>query len=59
MKRLFDVALVLLLLPILLILMILIAGLVRLSSKGPTIHWTDRVGKKNIIFKMPKFRTMH
>ena len=59
MKRLFDVALVLLLLPILLILMILIAGLVRLSSKGPIIHWSDRVGKKNIIFKMPKFRTMH
>jgi O-antigen biosynthesis protein WbqP len=59
MKRLFDVALVLLLLPILLILMILIAGLVRLSSKGPIIHWSNRVGKKNIIFKMPKFRTMH
>ena len=59
MKRLFDVVLGLLLLPILLVLMILIAGLVRISSKGPIIHWSDRVGKRNIIFKMPKFRTMH
>lgn len=31
---------------------------VRLTSKGPAIYWSDRVGKDNIIFKMPKFRTM-
>jgi|TARA_B110000967_G_C18864481_1_gene551942 O-antigen biosynthesis protein WbqP len=59
MKRLFDITLTLLLLPILLVVMIVIALLVRLTSKGPVIHWSDRVGRKNIIFKMPKFRTMH
>ena len=59
MKRLFDITLGLLLLPILLVPMIIIAVLVRLSSEGPIIHWSDRVGKNNIIFKMPKFRTMH
>jgi O-antigen biosynthesis protein WbqP len=31
---------------------------VRLTSKGPAIYWSDRIGKDNIIFKMPKFRTM-
>ena len=59
MKRLFDITLTLLLLPILLVVMIVIALLVRLTSKGPVIHLSDRVGRKNIIFKMPKFRTMH
>ena len=59
MKRLFDITLGLMLLPILLVLMLIISTLVRLTSKGPIIHWSDRVGRKNIIFKMPKFRTMH
>tara|TARA_B100000780_G_scaffold64113_1_gene41859 strand:+ start:292 stop:852 length:561 start_codon:yes stop_codon:yes gene_type:complete len=59
MKRLFDITLALLLLPILLSMMVFIALLVRLTSEGPAIHWSDRVGRKNIIFKMPKFRTMH
>ena len=31
---------------------------VRLSSKGPGFHWSERVGLDNKIFKMPKFRTM-
>lgn len=31
---------------------------IRLTSKGPGIYWSDRVGKNNIIFKMPKFRSM-
>jgi O-antigen biosynthesis protein WbqP len=38
--------------------MLFIGILVRLSSKGPAIYWSERVGKDCIIFKMPKFRTM-
>jgi len=36
----------------------LIGLLIRLTSKGPAIHWSSRVGKENEIFNMPKFRTM-
>ena len=32
--------------------------MVRLTSPGPAIYWSDRVGQRNRIFKMPKFRTM-
>ena len=35
-----------------------VAVLVRLTSKGPALYWSDRVGQHNKIFKMPKFRTM-
>ena len=59
MKRLFDIIFALLLLPILIVMMLIIALLVRLTSEGPAIHWSDRVGRDNIIFRMPKFRTMH
>jgi len=38
--------------------MILIFVLIRLTSKGPAIYWSDRVGKNNSVFKMPKFRSM-
>ena len=38
--------------------MILIALLVKLTSKGPVLYWSDRVGINNTIFRMPKFRTM-
>ncbi|MBT6716895.1 MAG: sugar transferase [Nitrospina sp.] len=37
---------------------VLIGLLVRLTSRGPAIHWSSRVGKENKIFNMPKFRTM-
>ncbi len=37
---------------------LLIAGLVRLTSTGPVLYWSDRVGKDNKLFKMPKFRSM-
>jgi O-antigen biosynthesis protein WbqP len=37
---------------------LLVAIAVRLTSKGPTLYWSDRVGRHNVIFKMPKFRTM-
>jgi len=39
-------------------LMVVIAILVKLTSKGPVLYWSDRVGRKNKIFKMPKFRSM-
>jgi len=38
--------------------MAFIALLVRLTSTGPAIYWSDRVGQNNCIFRMPKFRTM-
>ena len=38
--------------------LVITALLVRLSSKGPAIYWSDRVGRDNVIFKMPKFRSM-
>ncbi|MBT5406810.1 MAG: sugar transferase, partial [Gammaproteobacteria bacterium] len=58
MKRLFDLVIVSALLVFLATPMVFIAILVRLTSHGRSIYWSDRVGKNNIIFKMPKFRTM-
>jgi O-antigen biosynthesis protein WbqP len=43
---------------VLLIPILVIAVLVRLTSTGPALYWSDRVGIGNGIFKMPKFRTM-
>ena len=37
---------------------LLVALAVRLTSKGPALYWSDRVGRNNVIFKMPKFRSM-
>ena len=58
MKRLVDlfggiIALLLLAVPI-----IIVGILVRLTSKGSVLYWSDRVGRDNAVFKMPKFRTM-
>ncbi len=36
----------------------LLAALVRLTSPGPVLYWSDRVGRNNTIFRMPKFRSM-
>ena len=58
MKRLFDIILALLFLGVFGIPMLIIALLVKATSKGPALYWSDRVGKNNKIFKMPKFRTM-
>ena len=58
MKRLFDIMLSFLVGVFLLIPTILVAIAVRLTSKGPALYWSDRVGRLNQIFKMPKFRTM-
>ncbi len=38
--------------------MLLTALMVKLTSPGPILYWSDRVGRNNAIFKMPKFRTM-
>jgi len=38
--------------------MLLIAILVRLTSRGSALYWSDRIGRNNVIFKMPKYRTM-
>ena len=58
MKRLFDVVFSVILLLILLIPMVLIAIVVKVTSAGEVLYWSDRVGKNNIIFKMSKFRSM-
>jgi len=58
MKRIFDLLLGILTLVLLVVPMLLISIAVRLSSKGPAIYWSDRVGRNNKILKMPKFRSM-
>ena len=58
MKKLFDFVLALFSLLILLAPIGLVALLVKLTSRGPVVYWSDRVGRNNNIFKMPKFRTM-
>jgi O-antigen biosynthesis protein WbqP len=58
MKRLFDLALTLFAGIVLLLPIVVVALLVRVTSPGPVLYCSDRVGKRNILFKMPKFRTM-
>ena len=58
MKRLFDLIMAVLAALILGLPLVLVALLVKLTSKGPVLYWSDRVGFKNRIFKMPKFRSM-
>ena len=58
MKRIFDLVVVVLLLTLLVIPMLLIASVVRVTSEGFVLYWSDRIGQSNVIFRMPKFRTM-
>jgi O-antigen biosynthesis protein WbqP len=58
MKRFFDLLLALSATSTLLIPIIITAILVKLTSKGSALYWSDRVGKDNQLFKMPKFRSM-
>ena len=58
MRRIIDLLLVVVIFSILGVPMILIAISIRLTSKGPALYWSDRVGSNNLIFKMPKFRSM-
>lgn len=58
MKRVFDILIGCLAGLVLVIPVLLVAMAVRLTSKGPALYWSDRVGRNNMIFKMPKFRSM-
>ncbi|MEI7432082.1 MAG: sugar transferase [Betaproteobacteria bacterium] len=58
MKRFFDLILVCVATPVLLVALSAIAFLVVLTSRGPALYWSDRVGRHNRLFRMPKFRTM-
>ena len=58
MKRVTDLIMVIAATPIFLLPLAAIALVVRLTSKGPALYWSDRVGRNNLIFRMPKFRTM-
>ncbi|MBK9444603.1 MAG: sugar transferase [Betaproteobacteria bacterium] len=58
MKRVFDFSLGLVALALLLLPLLLVALSIRLTSPGPVLYWSDRVGRNNHLFKMPKFRSM-
>lgn len=58
MKRIFDLLLALAAAVILAVPVLLVAIAVRLTSPGPALYWSDRVGRHNKLFKMPKFRSM-
>jgi len=57
-KRLFDLLLASVAAVILLIPFLIVALMVHLTSKGPILYWSQRVGKNNLLFSMPKFRSM-
>ncbi len=57
-KRCFDLLLAVCASLILLLPILITALCVKLTSRGPAVYWSDRVGKNNVIFKMPKFRSM-
>jgi len=58
MKRVFDLVLALFVFVVVAIPMAVVAILVRLTSKGPALYWSQRIGQNNTIFLMPKFRSM-
>ena len=58
MKRTFDLCLSVLAFVIFSVPSLVVAVLVKFTSRGPVLYWSDRIGVNNTIFKMPKFRTM-
>jgi O-antigen biosynthesis protein WbqP len=58
MKRLFDLLVIVVAFPLLAVPLMGVALVVRLTSAGPVLYWSDRIGRHNKVFKMPKFRTM-
>jgi len=58
MKRAFDIAFALAVSAVLLIPMVMVGLLIKLTSRGPVLYWSDRIGRENRTFRMPKFRTM-
>ncbi len=57
-KRIFDLSMAGFLLCFLSVPILVIGLMVKLTSRGPVLYWSDRVGINNTIFRMPKFRTM-
>lgn len=57
-KRIFDIFFAFVFLLVFSVPVFLIALAIRLTSQGPAIYWSRRIGKNNVIFRMPKFRTM-
>jgi O-antigen biosynthesis protein WbqP len=57
-KRLFDLLLALCAAVCLLVPIVVVALMVRMTSPGPALYWSERVGRYNRIFRMPKFRSM-
>lgn len=58
MKRIFDFVSSAIALGIFSVPIVIVAVMVKMTSPGPVIYWSDRVGRHNRIFRMPKFRTM-
>ncbi len=58
MKRAVDLFLALVATLILIVPIVVVALCVRLTSPGPALYWSNRVGRRNEIFRMPKFRSM-
>lgn len=57
-KRLFDLTVAFIAAIVLIIPILIVAAAVKLTSRGPALYWSDRVGRGNHIFRMPKFRSM-
>jgi O-antigen biosynthesis protein WbqP len=57
-KRAIDILLSAMALGVLAVPILLVALAVKLTSRGPILYWSDRVGRDNKVFRMPKFRTM-
>jgi O-antigen biosynthesis protein WbqP len=57
-KRLFDIVIALLAMTILALPILGVVIAIRITSAGPAIYWSDRVGRNNTLFRMPKFRSM-
>ncbi|OGB28530.1 MAG: UDP-phosphate galactose phosphotransferase [Burkholderiales bacterium RIFCSPLOWO2_12_FULL_61_40] len=58
MKRICDLMFAMLASLCLMVPFVLVFLLVRITSQGPALYWSDRVGRDNKVFKMPKFRSM-
>jgi O-antigen biosynthesis protein WbqP len=57
-KRLFDIVIALLAMTILALPILGVVIAIRITSAGPALYWSDRVGRNNTLFRMPKFRSM-
>lgn len=58
MKRVFDILFSVLLIPVIAVPVALISLLIKATSRGPVLYWSDRIGRDNRTFRMPKFRSM-